>query len=142
MTPGDILEGAICRRRQYRAAPPTRVSLWESAEARETTENRDKRHLQARILCRQCPVLDACEQRLSEMEAADIRIDGVVAARFSDVKVSWAKERQSTCRVCGIKLIAQAHAVKLRESTQVRHHVGKGLCSACAVRLENRKSGK
>lgn len=40
------------------------------------------RHEQAKYLCRQCPLLEACGRYLERMEKQRMPVDGVVAGRY------------------------------------------------------------
>lgn len=125
-----LLEGiGICQQAEYRRQPGA-PGLWDSMHGREAWEDVQKRHREARILCRKCPLLFACEQALSDYERHSEGVDGVMAARYSDVSYSSnARERQTHCSGCQVRLHRQGSTRAVRASH--RRHVGEGLCSEC-----------
>ena len=74
---------AVCRKPQY-APRRDRPSLWETIpDARFSAVV--SRFQQAQKLCLECPVIDLCRERLRDLEANRVAIDGVVAARMPAV---------------------------------------------------------
>lgn len=105
-----------------------------------------KRHHRARLLCLRCPLLDACERYLSDMENKMVPVAGIVAGRYFDGPPQGGrikpkpldKERQVTCRGCGHLMwprsnILQDHpAIPGPDECQ---HKGEGLCESCWPKL-------
>lgn len=107
------------------------VSLWESRRSREDKDSVGQRHLRARLECWVCPVLEACEAALTDMERQGQHVDGVMAARYSDVKSRDALGiHQAKCRGCHVSLWPQAKDPDQMPSGRLRH-VGEGLCETC-----------
>lgn len=118
----------VCRRQEHRAKPGE-PNVWES-RPNERANEAGARKMRARVLCLSCPALEWCEQRLVEHEVAGKHIDGVVAARLSDVKLAAYNDYQDSCLGCGRRLVA------MRAWTQSgvhgeNDHVGEGLCRHC-----------
>lgn len=111
----------------------TTPSLWESRRPREPAEAVQARHQKARILCHRCPLLTACERALSDYEQAGIPIDGVTAARYSDVKYGsqWQGDIQTHCAGCAAPLIPQKREYQLKNTQNKKQHIGEGLCEDC-----------
>lgn len=125
-----LLEGTgICQQSGHRPTAET-PSLWDSRQRLESLEDAQYRHREARILCRKCPLLTACEQALSDYEKHSEEVDGVMAARYCDIGYSTGlKERQTHCSACRRRLHRQGSKRRLRSDH--RRHVGEGLCSEC-----------
>lgn len=125
-----------CQRRSM-AATATMPSLWDTKAPSETTvEPMRKRNQKAMILCQTCPLLDACEAMLADLEKQGIAISGVVAGRYSDVPVHpsnrGAEPRQITCRGCHEQMLPQYVSPYCKQSPRPeRCHVGEGLCDWC-----------
>ena len=66
------------------AAPCHQVALpfWDGRLYMEKEEMMLARHQQAKYLCRQCPLLEACSRYLERMEEQRMPVDGVVAGRY------------------------------------------------------------
>lgn len=112
---------------------PAGVRLWESAQPGESSARVAYRHARARAECLRCPLLEACESALSDMEVSRLPVDGVMAARYSDVGVpSEGKILQDRCLVCGHQMAPQGGwgAMRMYPTTALRH-VGQGLCNKC-----------
>lgn len=125
MRPYDI---QLCRHPRYQRRGR---NLWET-RPKEPTEQRRERHAQARMLCQSCPLLEACEAALSDLEVQGLGVDGVMAGRMSDVPGYGVVEKQDRCRVCGLRLQPQKRvAEKRRLLPGQRPHVGEGLCDRC-----------
>lgn len=136
-----LLEGiGICQQAEHRPKPGV-PSLWDSMHGREPWEHVQKRHREARILCRKCPLLFACEQALSDYEKHSEEVDGVMAARYCDVGYSSSsRERQTHCSGCQVRLHRQGSTRKMRASH--RRHVGEGLCSECYPQFSTHSSDR
>lgn len=110
-------------------------NLWSHVQDKLATGLKQRRWQQARLLCAQCPLLDACERYLADYEAKGIYIDGVVAGRFSDVDHPHIKNehRQATCLGCGemMRPRRRADAPLVKHEHLERSHVGEGLCDKC-----------
>lgn len=65
-------------------APCHQVALpfWDGRLYMEKEEMMLARHEQAKQLCRQCPLLEACGRYLERMEEQRMPVDGVVAGRY------------------------------------------------------------
>ena len=65
-------------------APCHQVALpfWDGRLYMEKEEMMLARHEQAKYLCRQCPLLEACNRYLERMENQRMPVDGVVAGRY------------------------------------------------------------
>lgn len=140
----DLLdEVGICQRQRHRSTPGT-PSLWETIRPKEAHEAAEERHLQARLLCQQCPLLRPCEQMLSDMEKAAQPVDGVVAGRWSDCIAETPRvgvPRQDTCRACKQQMRPQRSPRPISPRSRiVRRHVGEGLCHECAPNFKRWKS--
>ena len=119
----------ICQLPEHRpiSGQPT---LWESKRGHEPWSEVEARHREARILCRRCPLISACEQALSEHERDSESIDGVMAGRYCDVGFSSPpQEIQRQCAACGIRLHRQGSRRPIPAGR--RRHVGEGLCVEC-----------
>lgn len=130
----DEAELGICQRAEHRTDRP---KLWDPRAQGETPAQRDYRHRQARLLCRQCPMLRACEEYLSQLERDSISIVGVVAGRYPDyyrTGVSNIEEVQTCCRICQKPMIRQGK----RATKRKRQHKGEGLCSKCWPHMHSR----
>lgn len=114
-------------------------SLWESRRRWESPEQVEARHQQARIICRRCPALEACEAALSAMERGRFDVDGVMAGRFSDVRpgVSGKKlsEVQRRCLGCRNVMGPQTGPHANTRKQYGCWHAGEGLCDVCHPRL-------
>ncbi|MGV0391503.1 hypothetical protein [Corynebacterium phoceense] len=124
-TPDEL---QVCRRPEHRASPG-RPNVWETT-LREMPKERKVREHRARVLCLGCPALDWCEERLAKYETAGIYIDGVVAARYSDVAPNRNAPWQATCLGCGRDLVPM-HAWKHQRRRTSRDHLGEGYCRQC-----------
>ena len=115
------------------------VSPWDGSHPRESYEEVFARHEEARLRCHRCPLLEACERALSDMEKQSLRVDGVMAGRYSDVIAYSNGERrfvQTTCRGCSTPLRPQGDVSNNRKfSAGARDHRGEGLCDQCYPRL-------
>lgn len=133
-TPEDELEGALCRIEVRAGHAPVHDPRTDAEKSKEVGE----RHAKARAMCHQCPVLDACEQRLVAYEEAGVRIGGVVAGRYSIVRAPGPKsgEEQSQCIACAAPLVIRG---RMTQSADARRHAGEGLCELCWPRM-NRKA--
>lgn len=126
----------VCRRPEHK---PTRKnpSVWESNREGEKAESWERRHRQARVLCRSCPMLDACETELSRLEKEGKPVDGIVAGRYCDIPVHAGPRQHAfttvTCRGCQERIIPQAKADAPWHPGKVLH-VGEGLCENCFPR--------
>lgn len=122
----------LCAQPGFEAAADS-PSLWESRRPRESAEAMANRHRKARVACQRCPLIRECERMLSDHEIQGIPIDGVVAARYSDVgyKAQPRRELQSVCMGCGESLLPQKMVHDNREDKRRKPHVGEGLCRDC-----------
>ena len=115
------------------------VSPWDGSHPRESYEEVFARHEEARLRCHRCPLLAACERALSDMEKQSLRVDGVMAGRYSDVIAYSNGERrfvQTTCRGCRAPLRPQGDVSNNRKfPAGARDHRGEGLCDQCYPRL-------
>lgn len=129
----------ICQREEYRN-PSSGIRLWESMHPREKSESVNHRHRNARILCRRCPLLDACEKYLTQCELAGASVDGVVAGRYCDVRVWGSVARyQSHCEGCGCPLIPREPGTRAAFGEGARRHAGEGLCKKCFPLLRRKR---
>lgn len=115
------------------------VSPWDGSHPGESSEDVLARHEEARLRCHHCPLLEACERALSDMEKQALRVDGVMAGRYSDVAAYSNAERryvQTTCRGCHTHLRPQGNvSYKRKLPAGARDHRGEGLCDQCYPRL-------
>lgn len=129
----------LCQRSEFRTA--SGPSLWDSGAYQELTTKVDARHVKARQLCHQCPLLEQCERMLSDFERRGEPIDGVVAGRYADVP-GLRKERPM-CLGCGVELISLAEQSEARPDHRKaklarrrrKAHIGEGLCRTCYPKL-------
>lgn len=142
-------EQGICQATTWREAAAQGDPMpWESRFGYErrkegVCEATERRHAHARKLCQRCPVLEACEHYLSDMERAGIGVDGVVAGRYSDTPAhGWVdgpkrqpsgdeEGMQTRCLACRAPMWPQAtnpERVALHGGAQ---HAGEGLCDQC-----------
>lgn len=111
-------------------------NVWSHVEAKLDPRIKEQRWQEARLLCAQCPVLDACEAYVSDLEEQGVYIDGVVAGRFSDVDAAHVINdcRQDRCCGCGQRMLPRRHQgssdLAKHEGIE-RVHVGEGLCDQC-----------
>ena len=136
----------ICQQPKWRyKAHSGEMIPWD---ATDKTVLRESLHAKARVLCAACPVLEACESYLADMERAGICVAGVVAGRYSDLfpnSVSGTgprklpdaddPERQTTCRGCGERMWPQCTPPALIVETPAPQHQGEGLCNDCYPQL-------
>lgn len=136
---GGDAELGICQQRDMQATPSA-PSLWDPSAAGEPVARMRKRHQQAKLLCAQCPLLEACERMLSACEWRGVRVAGVVAGRYSDrpQPLTSSDPYQLCCRWCGGPMDPQAlvaaHARKRCCHTPYQYkqrHMGEGLCNRC-----------
>lgn len=120
-------------------------NVWESPPGATMRDGDLEVHAWARRLCLMCPVLEACEAYLSDQERAGNHIDGVIAARYSDVCApgTFPDRRQTHCSGCGKAMRPQRErglsgVAKKRHKPPRRKHVGEGLCDKCYPRLSRR----
>lgn len=136
-----MIEG-ICQRRKWRrkASKGERIP-WDSADKAVV---RDPEHAKARLLCAQCPALEACEAYLADKERAGVSVAGVVAGRYCDLAAARASllppkvlprpevaEQQSHCRGCGALMWPQCTPPERVATSAAPQHQGEGLCDAC-----------
>ena len=130
---------------QQSAARPTEehLSLWESRRdssnpaCAETNADAAARHARARAECSRCPLLDICEQALSDMERHGVLVDGVMAGRFSDLaRASNGQPLASAriCRGCRREMAPQIDRWRTRRRSELIHQ-GEGLCQHCWPRF-------
>ncbi|EEI16333.1 hypothetical protein HMPREF0298_1919 [Corynebacterium lipophiloflavum DSM 44291] len=110
--------------------------MWDGRRPKEPTQQVHDRHTEAKLLCRRCPLLTACERALSDLERAGLHVDGVMAGRYSDVRSHMlrneAQFHQTTCRGCAAPLIPQGGVgAKTKPPPKARRHIGEGLCEDC-----------
>lgn len=143
----------ICQSRKWRTgAHKGEVIPWDGKVVKErhhppAGDMTLHRHEEARLLCQRCPVLDACENYLSDMEKRGISVNGVVAGRYSDTPPGgWEKgpakipsadinEQQTTCRACREPMWPQITAPERVAKQGGRQHKGEGLCDLCHPRF-------
>ena len=128
-----------CSRTEY-------SGLWDSITVEQPTKEMLIMQARARVLCLQCPLLEACEDYLSACEQEGLAVDGVIAGRFSDVYAgNWQLEHQiqSHCLGCQTHMLPQKVPPR-RDPEQFRSlrrkHVGEGLCDQCYPALSRRAS--
>lgn len=123
----------ICQRPEHRptGGMPT---LWEGQRGRESKEAAQARHLEAKLLCLRCPLLDACEAMVCHYEKLDQGIDGVVAGRYSTAERLYNKTYIVRCLGCGATLHPQCAQTR-RNREGLRVHAGEQLCTDCYPRL-------
>lgn len=91
-------------------------------------------------LCRSCPVLEECSERLKYYETKDTPIEGVVAGR------TWVSpyriKAHVNCEVCGIALLMKKIYDKLEpyEKEYCRPHYALSMCPACYRRTRRHES--
>ncbi len=112
------------------------VSPWDGRRPSEPTEDTLARHEKARLICRRCPLITACERALSDLERQALRVDGVMAGRYSDVHPGVAGGEsafcQRVCRGCQVPLIPQGTIhPRTKIPADARPHLGEGLCEDC-----------
>lgn len=115
-----------------------RISPWDGRAPKEASEDVQKRHEYARTQCHRCPLLHACERALSDMEKKRLRVDGVMAGRYSDVATNSGEDEftQLHCRGCTTPLLPQGGIEHRRKVPHgARRHLGEGLCEQCYPRL-------
>lgn len=121
---------------------PTQVLYWDSRQPEEPMESVEERHELARVECMRCPLLEICEQALSQLEREDLHVDGVMAGRYSDARLRSVDRsmtpRQSHCEGCGQEMEPQAGMG--RGQPLDRHHVGQGLCDRCWPFMARRRT--
>lgn len=134
LEPGDETK-ALCWRKRHATTP----TPWEGRLPKEPSEDVRIRHDQARIQCHLCPLLNACERALTAMEKRALRVDGVMAGRYSDVYPYSHVDNeftQTTCRGCHAQLKPQGPVSNNRKSPkEARNHQGEGLCDKCYPKL-------
>lgn len=122
--------GASCWYRRWPDGSP-----WDGRRGGEGTKSVLIRHEEARILCRRCPLIDACERALGDMEDQALNVDGVMAGRYADVRPQMVADGifcQTNCRGCGNSLIPRAGVhLNAKPRPGARPHVGEGLCEDC-----------
>ncbi|CAB0541588.1 hypothetical protein CIP107532_00139 [Corynebacterium diphtheriae] len=121
---------ALCRQQQWR----TGTSPWDSRLAKESTPEMLARHAQAKTLCFTCPLLEECERMLQKFEAEGLRIDGVIAGRYCDVRGRGSigiEDTLTNCLVCGSQLEPRSGFKVKRPPRKARAHAGEGLCTEC-----------
>lgn len=142
----------VCQRPENQSAPGE-PSLWESQmpwerRAKKAVDTFKARHVKARIECSRCPLLEPCERYLSDMEERGLRVDGVVAGRYSDVsQYGYSKPRdeignQSRCRVCREFMWPRAAPPDKLTPDIPRQHQGEGLCDLCHRRFSRQERRK
>lgn len=143
----------ICQQPKWRDAAEGGAGMpWDSqlpsdGRGEKGKQTADKRHNLARKLCQRCPILDACERYLSDTERAGVRVDGVVAGRYSDTpSYGWIlgpahipdgneKGRQTNCRACGGPMWPQVTSPEKAQRLGGHRHIGEGLCELCYPRF-------
>lgn len=135
--------GGICQRPKYRRAIKRgEVIPWDAHQPNTAYLATKHRQEYARILCQQCPMLEACEQRLSHLERRGLSVDGIVAGRVSDVPSHlWQYIPRSLpkkapgvlthCRACGTNMWPQCAASDQVRASTAPQHKGEGLCDRC-----------
>ncbi len=139
----------VCQRPEYRPVNPGAPSLWDpQAEGERKSVNEKKhptqlRHERARVLCLRCPLLEACEAYLCDLEDNRTQVGGVVAGRYYDGPPDFVcdlkpksldKWRQSKCRACGRLMWPRANLIRKPPVQPVPdecQHIGEGLCQDC-----------
>ena len=114
------------------------ISPWDGRCPNEGTDEVQARHDIARLQCHRCPLLAACEKALSDMEKQGLRVDGVMAGRYSDVLIASAERdfTQTHCRGCKTPLRPQGGPSRNRTlPAGTSQHLGEGLCEQCYPRL-------
>lgn len=109
-------------------------SPWDGRRRGEETARVLERHAAARQECMRCPLLTQCETYLSDQEDAGLRVDGVIAARYSDVDPMSRSEQdfwQTTCRGCNKDMLPRSPTGSKRLRGLYRKHAGEGLCDEC-----------
>ena len=134
LEPGRETEALCWHTRQHVGTAP-----WDGRNPGEPSAEVRDRHEQARRKCHRCPLLTACERALSDMEKDVLRVDGVMAGRYSDVKPynhTDLEFTQSTCRGCQHPLLPRGTVSQNRKHPDgARRHIGEGLCEDCYPRL-------
>lgn len=145
-----IEEGqGICQQRKWRASAikgkplPWDARLPADGHGAAAKKRAHARHDRAREICNRCPIIDACERYLAAAERAGIRVDGVVAGRYSDAPTyGWMtgpknmptgneEGRQTTCRACREPMWPQIISDEKARQRGGKKHVGEGLCNQC-----------
>lgn len=132
----------LCQRSSLDKKAPR---LWEDRLPKEKLPEREMRHARARILCNRCPALEECEAVLRQSEAKGQRIDGVVAGRFSTVKVHYDSDTQTHCAGCGhwLELASVSGSPRrFKQKPGAIRHAGEGLCVECYPKLRRRKKSE
>lgn len=114
------------------------ISPWDGRCPNEGTDEVQARHDIARLQCHRCPLLAACEKALSDMEKQGLRVDGVMAGRYSDVLIASVERdfTQTHCRGCKTPLSPQGGPSRNRTlPAGTSQHLGEGLCEQCYPRL-------
>lgn len=115
----------ICQRPENK--PRGEPSLWDGGWPHERADSVQARHMQARIECARCPLLEACEEMLSDFEREGLAIDGIVAGRKCDCcRLVGSKISKIACRACK-KTMSPQSAPQARWPL----HAGEGFCEEC-----------
>ena len=135
-----MIKDGVCLRWRRKAGKGEAIP-WDSFDK---AVDRDPAHAKARVLCAQCPELEACEADLSEAERAGKSIAGVVAGRYCDLPAARASlappkvlprpevvEQQSHCRGCGALMWPQCTPPRRVAESTAPQHKGEGLCDEC-----------
>ncbi len=123
-----------CQKEEFRPKPG-RVTLWEAQRGREPEIEVQRRHIVAKIECRQCPLLEACEEMVCHFERRGEGIDGVVAGRYSTIAPrNYGENWFIRCAICDVRLQPQRASTggrKPRRGTKIKRHYGEQLCEDC-----------
>ncbi len=111
------------------------AGYWEGRRAYEKTEELERRHSRARILCWRCPALEECEARLVEFEENLEHVDGVVAGRYSIIRTEFKGTLQKLCACCASPLKGAHEPAKKRGVL----HAGEGLCEKCYPMMRRKR---
>lgn len=125
--PRDPLAEATCRDPHYIRAfiDHGEIIPWESRCGSEDLDYAQRRHLKAAMLCKACPVREACIERAERMFADCKPIDGVIAGVTPGVR----RETLGKCKKCK-RIIVPIEGMRVVDSPWPDEMPG-SLCPDC-----------
>lgn len=138
MPPGlgefDVSTGT-CAQPEYQRSGETRY--WEEWTTARDSEVAYLMRTRAEQLCQQCPVLEACEQRLRLFESAGMPVHGIVAGRV--YRPASSAGQSMSCAQCATELYPRPSRGEKRIPGRV-YEQAMGMCARCYERM--RRLGK